>query len=1057
MESHGCRELDWLVQLRARGTFGVDRHVCVVRCSGSCRSRNCRGRLDSRGLAAGRGWCDGDWHLVHALHWDAGVHPTDSCAYHWPTVLLSLFAAILASVVALGVVSRQKMGWFRALAGSVLMGAGIAGMHYIGMAAMRLPAICQFKSVLVVLSVVFAVLISLVALWITFHFQDQKTGIGWEKLTGAVVMGAAIPVMHYTGMAAATFTPSGMPADLSHAVSISTLGTAGIAAVTFIVLGLALLTSWVDRRFAIQTLEVQEEKLQQSEAYLSEAQRLSHTGSFGWRVSTGEIIWSEETFRIFQYDRLTKPTVELVLQRVHPEDAALVRQTIGRAAQDGKDFDFEHRLLMPDGSVKHVHVVAHAERDESGELEFVGAVMDTTETKRAEEALRRSETYLAEAQRLSHTGSWACNIATGEMIHSSEEHHRLFGLDPEMGGIPSFEEFYRRIHPEDRDRASDNLERAIRGGTHVEEHFRVVLPEGTTRYMYGIGHPALKPSGDTGEFVGIVMDVTERKRAEVLLAGEKRLLEMIARSDSRALFLDAICRLVEELASGSLSSILLLDPSANCLRHGAAPSLPRQYTEAIDGAVIGPSTGSCGTAAYRREPVIVSDIATDPLWANYRDLALAHGLRACWSTPLLSSAGKVLGTFAIYYREPRSPSQQEHNVIERITHLVSIAIEREQAEETLRRSEGYLAEAQRLTRTGSWAWNVASRRSVYWSQENYRLFGFDPEGGIPSDEAFYQRVHPEDLDRVRREVFLERPEEGSHFDVVFRIVLPGKEIKYIRSTGHPVRNLSGDLLEYVGTSIDVTERKRSEQALEALRQAQADLAHVSRVTTMGELTASLAHEVNQPIAAASTNANTCLRWLTRDHPDVEEARAAASRIVKDATRAAGIISRVRLLFKKSAPQRELVDVNEAIREMIVLLRSETTRYDILVGTDLAADLPRIMGDRVQLQQVLMNLIVNSIDAMKEVDEARELAVKSQRTEKEEVLVSVSDTGVGLPRQQADQIFNAFFTTKPNGTGMGLRISRSIVESHGGRLWAADNSQRGASFCFTLPTKIEAKE
>jgi len=254
-----------------------------------------------------------------------------------------------------------------------------------------------------------------------------------------------------------------------------------------------------------------------------------------------------------------------------------------------------------------------------------------------------------------------------------------------------------------------------------------------------------------------------------------------------------------------------------------------------------------------------------------------------------------------------------------------------------------------------------------------------------------------------------------------------------------------------------TESLERKHAEEARREAQAELARVSRVTTMGELTASLAHEVNQPIAAAVTNANTCLCWLTRDHPDLEEAREAASRIVKDATRAAGIISRVRLLFKKSTLQRELVDVNEAIREMIVLLRSEATRYNITVRMELAADLPRIMGDRVQLQQVLMNLIVNSIDAMKEVDGARELAVKSQRTEKEEVLVSVSDTGVGLPPEQTEQIFNAFFTTKPHGTGMGLRISRSIVESHGGRLWASENSPRGASFCFTIPTKIEAKE
>jgi C4-dicarboxylate-specific signal transduction histidine kinase len=250
------------------------------------------------------------------------------------------------------------------------------------------------------------------------------------------------------------------------------------------------------------------------------------------------------------------------------------------------------------------------------------------------------------------------------------------------------------------------------------------------------------------------------------------------------------------------------------------------------------------------------------------------------------------------------------------------------------------------------------------------------------------------------------------------------------------------------------ERKHAE---EALREAQADLARVTRVTTMGELTASLAHEVNQPIAAAVTNANTCLRWLTRKRPDVEEARAAAVRIVKDSTRAAEIISRIRLLFKKGTPQRESMDVNEAIREMIVLLRSEATRYNITVRMELAAGLPQIMGDRVQLQQVLMNLIMNSIDAMKEVGGARELAVKSQRTEKEEAVVSVSDTGVGLPPQQADQIFKAFFTTKPHGTGMGLSISRSIVESHDGRLWAAENSPRGASFYFTLPTKIEAKE
>src|ERR1700704_5260028 len=372
----------------------------------------------------------------------------------------------------------------------------------------------------------------------------------------------------------------------------------------------------------------------------------------------------------------------------------------------------------------------------------------------------------------------------------------------------------------------------------------------------------------------------------------------------------------------------------------------------------------------------------------------------------------------------------------------------------LQRSEGYLADAQRLIRTGSWAWDVATRQSVYWSQENYRLFGFDPEGGIPSDEAFYQRVHPEDRDRVRREVFLESPDEGSHFDVDFRILLPGGAIKYVCSTGHPVRNISGDLLEYVGTSIDVTERKRADEERERLRQVQADLAHLNRVKTMGELTASLAHEIRQPISAAVTNAKTCLRWLRRDEPDVAEACEAASRLVNDVTRAADIIGRISSLFKKGALQRELVDVNELIGEMIVLLRSEANRYSISIGTELAEDLPKVMADRVQLQQVLMNLMLNGIDAMKDASSGSELAIKSE-TDDGQLLISVSDTGVGLPLEQGDQIFRAFFTTKDNGTGMGLPISRSIIESHGGRLWANANSARGATFQFTLPATFAA--
>src|SRR6266481_5986958 len=372
--------------------------------------------------------------------------------------------------------------------------------------------------------------------------------------------------------------------------------------------------------------------------------------------------------------------------------------------------------------------------------------------------------------------------------------------------------------------------------------------------------------------------------------------------------------------------------------------------------------------------------------------------------------------------------------------------ERHRAEDALRRSEAYLAEAQRLSNTGSFGWSVSSGE-ILWSEETSRIFQYD-RTTKPTVELILQRVHPEDTVHVKQTIE-NASMNGKDFEHEYRLVTPDNSVKYVHVVAHGFSGKSGRV-EFVGAVMDVTERKRAE---EALREAQANLARVSRVTTIGELTVSLAHEVNQPIAAAVTDANTCLRWLTRDQPDLEEARAAASRIVKDATRAADIISRIRLQFKKGTLKRELLDVNEVIREMIALLRSEAMRYNISVRTDLAADLPQIMGDRVQLQQVTMNLIINSIDAMKEVDGTREIAIKSQRAENEQIQVSVSDTGIGLPPQQVDQIFNAFFTTKPHGTGMGLRISRSIIESHGGRLWAAGASGRGATFQFTLPAAV----
>jgi len=536
----------------------------------------------------------------------------------------------------------------------------------------------------------------------------------------------------------------------------------------------------------------------------------------------------------------------------------------------------------------------------------------------------------------------------------------------------------------------------------------------------------------------------ERRRAEHLLAGEKRILEMLAKGDSLSDILDDLCRLVEEQASGVLASVLLLE--SDRLRHGGAPSLPKAYTDLIDGGVIGPSAGSCGTAAYRAEQVIVEDIATDPLWAEYRDVALPHSLRACWSTPIFSSEAKVIGTFAMYYREPRRPSSRDQEIIEQITHLAGVAIERRMIEEKLRRNEYYLAEAQRLTHTGTWTLNSAGE--VYWSEETFRLWGFDPQQGVPDRETILQRVHPQDRDRVR-ERGTRAAHEGGNYVEEFRIVLSDGRVRHIHAVGRPVFNASGELVEVVGTHVDVTERKQAEHERERLRQLEADLAHMNRVSMMGELAASLAHEIKQPISGAVLNAHSCLRYLGGEAPRVQEASKSASALIKNVTRAADIVDRVRSLYGRGSPEREAVDVNEIVQEMTILLRDTANRNAIAVRISLEPELPTATADRIQLQQVLMNLMLNGIEAMK--GSGGELTVASAWGEDGQLRVAVSDSGPGLPAGESERIFEAFFTTKPEGSGMGLSISRRIIEAHGGRLWASANAERGATFQFSLPT------
>ena len=376
--------------------------------------------------------------------------------------------------------------------------------------------------------------------------------------------------------------------------------------------------------------------------------------------------------------------------------------------------------------------------------------------------------------------------------------------------------------------------------------------------------------------------------------------------------------------------------------------------------------------------------------------------------------------------------------------------ERKKAEEAFRRSEMYLAEAQRLSHTGSFGWAPASGK-IYWSSETYRIFECEPTIE-PTIQLALDRTHPDDRMRLRQIIDRASIERGE-FTAEHRLLRADGTIKYVRAVAHPSTGEDPESFVFVGAIMDVTERKRAEQERERLRQLEADLAYINRISMMGELAASLAHEIKQPIAAAAINAQSCRQWLRRDPPDVTQALEAASAMVADLTRTAGIIDRVSSLYRRGTPERELVDLNEIVREMTVLLGEKAKRNAVSIGADLDPELPTTTADRVQLQQVLMNLMLNGVEAMQET--GGKLTVASKTTEDGQLLISVSDTGMGLSLGEAERIFNAFFTTKPQGTGMGLSISRRIIASHGGRLWASPNTERGATFQFTLPVEVTA--
>src|SRR6266853_605931 len=574
---------------------------------------------------------------------------------------------------------------------------------------------------------------------------------------------------------------------------------------------------------------------------------------------------------------------------IHPDDLPELLERWRSILASRESREMEARMRRFDGEYRWFLFRTNPLIDASGQVvKWCGMNTDIEDRRRSEET-QRAHWWLSSSAREHHfrsVGDDIPGLATlmtpaGEVEIANRQVLEYFGatLKELKGG-------------------------AVETGHPYDAEARLRRADGVYCWFHTHGFPLRDTDGRIVLWYLLQTDVDDRKRNEALLAGEKQLLEMVAGGHSMSEILEAICRLVESSAGGCYCSVLLTDPSGTRVEHGAAPSFPASFINSIIGRPLKIDEGPCGLAVRLNEQVIVADLTTETRWPDLRRFILAHGLRSCRSTPISSAAGKILGTFGVYYREPKMPTSLHQGLLEQFKHIARIAIER--------------------------------------------------------------RLSEEALSKVRSE-----------------------------------------------------------------------LAHVARAQSLGVLTASIAHEINQPLSGIITNASTCLRMLAADPPNVDGARETARRTIRDGNRACEVITRLRVLFSKKDASTESVDLNEATREVVALSSSKLQKNKVILGLELADDLPFVTGDRVQLQQVILNLLANASDAMSTIDHRpRKLLIKTEQDESDRVRLMVQDAGVGFDPQTAGRLFDAFYTTKDDGMGIGLSVSRSIIESHHGRLWAA---------------------
>ena len=655
-----------------------------------------------------------------------------------------------------------------------------------------------------------------------------------------------------------------------------------------------------------------------------------------------------------------------------------------------------HPLKGPDGQILGVNVAAE----------------EITERKRAQTALTASEQRYRALVRATSSLVWT-TTADGQLVDSPEWRAYTGQSVDEVQGL----RWLDALHPDDHDRTQGVWQTAVATLSPFETEFRVRRHDGVYVWHQARGIAVLESDGFIREWVGICLDIDDRKRA----------------ADQSEAALHASEERWQSVFETSTLGISLLDHNLKYLTANSA------FQKMI------------GYSIEELRSLSPLDILHEEERhaAQARTLELRQGKRSHYDllTRYRRKDGALLWVNTYVSTVPGNDGEPPIFLATTID-----VTDRHRAESELRRMATYLAEAEKISQTGSWARSTASGE-LFWSPEEWRIFGLDPATTELSYSLFLAMVHPEDRDRIR-ETGARAFNERRSYEMAFRIVLPDGSVKHIHTVGKPVFNESGDVVEYIGVSMDETERKR---ASAAVQEAQAELARVSRLTTMGELAASIAHEINQPLAAVVANGNAALRWLARETPDLGEAEVALKSIIKEGNRASEVIGRIRGFLRHRNPEYSALDINDAIREVLSLTAGTMQSRDVTVQTALAETLAPALGDRVQLQQVIMNLVMNGADAMGSVTErSRVLRVASDRDASGSVVVTVTDTGTGIDEGIRARIFDPLFTTKSTGMGMGLSICRSIIVAHGGRLSASPNASHGTAFQFTIPSIAASK-